>query len=442
MVTEGAGRLLAADDGPRLAAISYDGWDTHAQEGPGRPDDSAAAGRTGWRLSTSCRTLLATPGRIRWWPVVTEFGRTARANGSDGTDHGTATAALLLGGAVKGGRTIADWPGLRDSDLLDNRDLKPSSIFAPDSGAVARSSGDRGTGAGDARVPGQHRRATARRLDRLNERRPPRRLGHPRPPITFDGSPYSIGETAFHLDDLSHHLGEAVGQAVPDAFGIFGIFLEQSAEQQAVDSEEIAGAFGDRRRRPAGFGDQGGFANERARSIRADETLLRRPTALQYHRASSDDEAGVGQGGLAKDDVVGAIAAMLRAESEKPQLIVAEIVEQGDHAKDGDVDFKAHLVGESPSQFGLRRVFGRAALPRATPLPPILAQIAPAQADALIDQPLTKLLNNRKHRARRRPVRAGSRHLSDFAGTRVGVFDRLDALRSIVFADASPVNVS
>ena len=58
--------------------------------------------------------------------VVTEFGRTARINGTDGTDHGTATVALLAGGALKGGRVIADWPGLKDADLYEGRDLKPT----------------------------------------------------------------------------------------------------------------------------------------------------------------------------------------------------------------------------------------------------------------------------------------------------------------------------
>jgi uncharacterized protein (DUF1501 family) len=58
--------------------------------------------------------------------VVTEFGRTARINGTDGTDHGTATVALLAGGALKGGRVIADWPGLKQGDLQDGRDLKPT----------------------------------------------------------------------------------------------------------------------------------------------------------------------------------------------------------------------------------------------------------------------------------------------------------------------------
>ena len=58
--------------------------------------------------------------------VVTEFGRTARINGTDGTDHGTATVALLAGGALKGGRVVADWPGLKEADLHQKRDLKPT----------------------------------------------------------------------------------------------------------------------------------------------------------------------------------------------------------------------------------------------------------------------------------------------------------------------------
>jgi uncharacterized protein (DUF1501 family) len=58
--------------------------------------------------------------------VVTEFGRTARFNGTNGTDHGTASAALLMGGAVKGGRVLADWPGLGQIDLHEGRDLRPT----------------------------------------------------------------------------------------------------------------------------------------------------------------------------------------------------------------------------------------------------------------------------------------------------------------------------
>ena len=56
--------------------------------------------------------------------LVTEFGRTAHVNGNEGTDHGTGTVALLAGGALKGGRVIADWPGLKEGDLYERRDLK------------------------------------------------------------------------------------------------------------------------------------------------------------------------------------------------------------------------------------------------------------------------------------------------------------------------------
>jgi uncharacterized protein (DUF1501 family) len=58
--------------------------------------------------------------------LVTEFGRTVRVNGTQGTDHGMATVALLVGGAVKGGRVLADWPGLREQALFEGRDLSPT----------------------------------------------------------------------------------------------------------------------------------------------------------------------------------------------------------------------------------------------------------------------------------------------------------------------------
>jgi len=58
--------------------------------------------------------------------VVTEFGRTVRVNGTAGTDHGMATAALVVGGALAGGRVIADWPGLAEGALYEGRDLKPT----------------------------------------------------------------------------------------------------------------------------------------------------------------------------------------------------------------------------------------------------------------------------------------------------------------------------
>ncbi len=70
--------------------------------------------------------------------VATEFGRTVAVNGTGGTDHGTGTAAMLLGGAVKGGRVLADWPGLSQASLYENRDLKPTAqLDAFIAGAVA-----------------------------------------------------------------------------------------------------------------------------------------------------------------------------------------------------------------------------------------------------------------------------------------------------------------
>ena len=58
--------------------------------------------------------------------IITEFGRTARINGTNGTDHGTGTVAFLAGGALRGGRVIADWPGLKQAQLYEERDLKPT----------------------------------------------------------------------------------------------------------------------------------------------------------------------------------------------------------------------------------------------------------------------------------------------------------------------------
>ncbi len=121
----GAARLIAADDGPRIAALAFEGWDTHANEGGPR-------GRLAQLLSgldgalAEFEKALGARWRDTFIVAVTEFGRTARINGTTGTDHGTATVALLAGGAVAGGRVIADWPGLRPESLYQNRDLKPT----------------------------------------------------------------------------------------------------------------------------------------------------------------------------------------------------------------------------------------------------------------------------------------------------------------------------
>ena len=118
-----AARFLVAPDGPRIAVLEAGGWDTHANQG-------AASGALANRFAALDESLAELQrGLGQHWDdtvvaVVTEFGRTVRVNGTRGTDHGTATAALLLGGAVNGGRVVADWPGLASSDLFEARDLR------------------------------------------------------------------------------------------------------------------------------------------------------------------------------------------------------------------------------------------------------------------------------------------------------------------------------
>jgi uncharacterized protein (DUF1501 family) len=125
LAARGAAKLMAADDGPRIAALAFDGWDTHANEG-------GAVGRLAQLLSGLDGALAEFETGIgeRWRDTVivaaTEFGRTAKINGTQGTDHGTGTVALLAGGAVKGGRVIADWPGLKPANLFEARDLAPT----------------------------------------------------------------------------------------------------------------------------------------------------------------------------------------------------------------------------------------------------------------------------------------------------------------------------
>ena len=121
-LAEGVSRLLAAPDGPRIAAIALEGWDTHAAEVTRLA--TLLAGLDG--TFGAFETTLGPVWRDTTLLVVTEFGRTAAVNGTHGSDHGTAAAAFLAGGAVKGGRVIADWPGLGRSQLYQARDLMPT----------------------------------------------------------------------------------------------------------------------------------------------------------------------------------------------------------------------------------------------------------------------------------------------------------------------------
>lgn len=128
------GQLLAADGGPRIAVFQLEGWDTHGNQVNGlkKPMTQLDAGML------SLKTALGPAWAETCVLVVTEFGRTARMNGTKGTDHGTAAAAFALGGAVKGGRVVANWPGLSESQLFQNRDLAPTlDIRAVAKGALA-----------------------------------------------------------------------------------------------------------------------------------------------------------------------------------------------------------------------------------------------------------------------------------------------------------------
>lgn len=122
---ETAARFMTTPGGPRIGTLSFDGWDTHANEG-------ATNGVLYNRLAgldagiKAFRTGMGTAWKDTVVVIVTEFGRTAAINGTEGTDHGTATTALLLGGAVKGGRVIANWPGLAQTKLYEGRDLAPT----------------------------------------------------------------------------------------------------------------------------------------------------------------------------------------------------------------------------------------------------------------------------------------------------------------------------
>ena len=124
-MAQAAGRFLRAPDGPRIAVLEAGGWDTHANQGA----ESGSLANRFTALDEGIAELRRELGPV--WDmtvvvVVTEFGRTVKVNGTRGTDHGTATAALLLGGAVNGGKVMADWPGLSNSNLYEGRDLYPT----------------------------------------------------------------------------------------------------------------------------------------------------------------------------------------------------------------------------------------------------------------------------------------------------------------------------
>jgi uncharacterized protein (DUF1501 family) len=122
---QAAARILRQSGGPNIAAVEFSGWDTHANQGLG----GGALDRLLGQLAEGLVAFRNDMGQA--WSnttvvVMTEFGRTARPNGTRGTDHGTAGAGFVIGSTVARSLVHADWPGLTDRALFEGRDLKPT----------------------------------------------------------------------------------------------------------------------------------------------------------------------------------------------------------------------------------------------------------------------------------------------------------------------------
>lgn len=120
-----AARLLTADGGPNVAAMEFSGWDTHANQGLVGGSLDRQLARLAEGLGTF-REAMADAWKGTTVVVATEFGRTARPNGTGGTDHGTGGAGFVLGSGIAGRRMVTDWPGLGERQLFEGRDLAPT----------------------------------------------------------------------------------------------------------------------------------------------------------------------------------------------------------------------------------------------------------------------------------------------------------------------------
>ena len=122
-----AARFLAQARGPQIAVLDMSGWDTHyGEDGPKSPFVEQLRQLDG--ALAALRDNLSAPAADGAWRrtvvvVATEFGRAVEINGTHGTDHGNGSAAFVLGGAVQGGRVLADWPGLAKAQRFEGRDL-------------------------------------------------------------------------------------------------------------------------------------------------------------------------------------------------------------------------------------------------------------------------------------------------------------------------------
>jgi uncharacterized protein (DUF1501 family) len=130
--------LIKAGVGLEIAFTNTGGWDTHVNEGNAR-------GQLGLRLTefaAGINALVQDLGQQRMDDVViltmSEFGRTARENGTRGTDHGHANAMFVIGNSVRGGKVYGDWPGLKQDQLYEGRDLALTTDFRDVFGEVIR----------------------------------------------------------------------------------------------------------------------------------------------------------------------------------------------------------------------------------------------------------------------------------------------------------------
>ena len=122
---QAAARILRQENGANVAAVEFSGWDTHANQGLaggaldrllGQLAEGIIAFRKDMGAAWATTTMV----------VMTEFGRTARPNGTRGTDHGTAGAGFVIGPTIAKSAVVADWPGLDEASLFERRDLKPT----------------------------------------------------------------------------------------------------------------------------------------------------------------------------------------------------------------------------------------------------------------------------------------------------------------------------
>ena len=120
------GRLMSEDGGPGIGMVALDGWDTHHNQ----TNDLTRKFLALDDALTALRTSLGSSWDKSCVVVCSEFGRTAAANGTKGTDHGTGGLTMLLGGAIKGGKLYGDWPGVKETALYEGRDLNPANDVA------------------------------------------------------------------------------------------------------------------------------------------------------------------------------------------------------------------------------------------------------------------------------------------------------------------------